>query len=107
MNLNETAQSVYETAEKRGQYKNDGNDVLRALKHCAGEVIEACEQYNDWTYLDTSENDNKKEFAYELADIILCVLSISRYEQIDIENAVKEKMQINEQRAQGRNNGKI
>lgn len=107
MNLNEAAQSVYETAKKRGQYKDDGNDVLRALKHCAGEVIEACEQYNDWTYLDTPKNDNKKEFSYELADIILCVLSISGYEQIDIENALKEKMQINEQRAQGGNNGKI
>lgn len=107
MNLNETAQSVYETAEKRGQYKNDGNDVLRALKHCAGEVIEACEQYNDWTYLDTSENYYKEKFAYELADIILCVLSICGHESINIENAVKEKMQINEQRAQGGNNGKI
>ena len=96
MDLKSASERAYEIAEKRGQYKKDGQDVLRGLKHCAGEVLEANEAYNNWSYI--NKDDLKEMFADELADIVICVLSISAQENIDIENAIARKMLINEGR---------
>ena len=97
MNLNEASQWAFETSKKRNQYKDDGTDVMRCLKHCAGEVIEAMDAYGSWCnedYLTT-----KEDFADELADVIICILSVSGSEGIDIEQAISRKMLINEGRA--------
>ena len=97
MDLKTGSEKAFEIAEKRGQYKHDGQDVLRGLKHCAGEVLEANEAYNDWSFI--NKDEGKEKFADELADIIMCVLSICGAEHIDIENAIARKMLINEGRA--------
>lgn len=90
MNLNEASQKAYEIAQKRGINET----TFEALKHCAGEVLEANEAYNDWGY----RQDEKEKFENELADIVICVLSISAREYIDIEKAIARKMLINEGR---------
>ena len=95
MNLNEASQKAYEIARKRGINET----TFEALKHCAGEVLEANEAYNDWSLLDSPKDDLKEKFENELADIVICVLSISAREYIDIENAISRKMLINEGRA--------
>ena len=87
MNLNEASQKALEIAEERGIHEN----TMNALKHCAGEVLEANEAYNDWSLLDSPKDDLKEKFENELADIIICVLSISAREYIDIENAIARK----------------
>lgn len=97
MDLKSASERAYEIAEKRGQYKEDGQDVLRGLKHCAGEVLEAMNAYGDWCNADCSTTE--EDFENELADIVICVLSISAEENIDIENAIARKMLINEGRA--------
>ena len=91
MNLNEASQKALEIAEKRHIHET----TTEALKHCAGEVVEAVDAYNDWSY----RQDEKEKFENELADIVICVLSISAKENIDIENAIARKMLINEGRA--------
>ena len=91
MNLNEASQKALEIAEKRGIHET----TIEALKHCAGEVVEAVNAYNDWTYMQAEEI----EFERELADIVICVLSISAKENINIEKAIANKMLINEGRA--------
>lgn len=91
MNLNEASQKALEIAEKRGIHEN----TMEALKHCAGEVLEAVESYTRFVYSPKEEQDN---FADELADIIICVLSVSAFENIDIEQAISRKMLINEGR---------
>lgn len=96
MNLKEASKKAFEIAKKRGQYKFDGNDVLKGLKHCAGEVLEANEAYNNWTFL--GDDEEKENYENELADIIICVLSICGGENIDIEKAIARKMKINEGR---------
>jgi NTP pyrophosphatase (non-canonical NTP hydrolase) len=96
MNLNEASQWAFEISKKRNQYKEDGKDTIRALKHCAGEVIEAVDAYDSWHNEDYT--NTKEEFENELADIIICVLSISGAEKIDIEQAISRKMLINEGR---------
>ena len=96
MNLNEASARAYEIAVKRNQYKGDGKDTIRALKYCAGEVIEAMDAYGRWCnegYFTT-----KEDFENELADVIICILSISGSEGIDIEQAISRKMLINEGR---------
>lgn len=99
MDLNEASQWAFEISKKRNQYKGDGYDTIRALKHCAGEVVESVEAYDNWSMLDDITG-KKEEFENELADIIICVLSICGSEGIDIEQAVSRKMLINEGRAE-------
>ena len=43
--------------------------------------------------------NTREDFENELADIIICILSISGAEKIDIEYAISRKMLINEGRA--------
>jgi NTP pyrophosphatase (non-canonical NTP hydrolase) len=97
MDLKSASERAYEIAQKRGQYKKDGQDVLRDLKHCAGEVLEAMNAYGEWCNEDYFTT--KEDFENELADIVICVLSISAEENIDIEKAIARKMLINEGRA--------
>jgi len=92
MNLNEASQKALEIAEKRGIHEN----TIQALKHCAGEVLEAVESYTRYVYSPKEETDS---FPDELADIIINVLSICGAENIDIEKAIARKMLINEGRA--------
>lgn len=99
MDLIKASVKAYEIAEKRGQYKNNGRDVIEALKHCAGEVLEANEAYNDWAFLQADET-LKEHFENELADIIVCVLSICGQEGINIEKALERVFEKNERRIQ-------
>jgi len=92
MNLNEASQWAFEISKKRNQYKGDGNDTIRALKHCACEVVEAVDAYD-------CLRNTREDFENELADVIICILSISGAEKIDIEYAISRKMLINEGRA--------
>ena len=93
MNLNEASAKAYEIAVKRNQYKGDGKDTIRALKYCAGEVVEATEAL-------AKESLSLNDFSDELADIVICVLSVCGYNLIDIEGAIARKMLINEGRAE-------
>lgn len=101
MDLKSASERAYEIAKMRGQYKYDSQDTLRGLKHCAGEVIEANEAYNNWSLLDTPKDDLKEKFADELADVIMCILSICGAEHIDIEQALCRCFFKNEKRAEG------
>ena len=97
LNLNDIAEQSYIIAKQR-ELKTD---VLSTLKHCAGEVIEACEaqtklmQAHDWN---TSEK-YRVALGLELADIIICALTASARAGIDIEYYINEAMQKNAQRA--------
>lgn len=92
MDLNEASLWAFEISKKRNQYKGDGDDTIRALKHCACEVVEAVDAYD-------CLRNAREDFENELADVIICILSISGAEKIDIEQAVSRKMFINERRA--------
>lgn len=94
LNLNVLATRALATAEKR---KCNGSgyslDVASLLKHTAGEVVEAMEAYADHLTAGSAS------FASELADIITCVLIIARKENIDINQALLECLEKNENRA--------
>ena len=97
LNLNDIAEQSYILAKQRGL----SIDVISTLKHCAGEVVEACEaqtrlmQSSDWN---TSEK-HRVALGLELADIIICALTASARAGISIEDYINEAMKKNAQRA--------
>ena len=94
MDLKSASERAYEIAQKRGIHET----TIEALKHCAGEVLEAVESYTKYVYSPKEETDS---FSDELADIIMCVLSICGAENIDIENAMWRCFVKNAERAEG------
>lgn len=95
MNLNEAAQNAFETARQRERAGANVN-INQILKHCAGEVIEAATARE---FMITQDYGNKQAYGEELADVIICALIAAYKDGVDIEKAVKEKLQINAQRA--------
>lgn len=103
IDLNEFAQGAMQTAKKReakGQLKSD---TMSILKHCAGEVVEAMEAFDEYRFLgdDMSYIElNKSQFADELADIITCALIAAANEDINIEAALLRVQKKNARRAE-------
>ena len=97
INLNEHAQKAQEIAFNRWKKKGVEYHTPEILKHCAGEVCEAVEAYDQYLYEYIESNRNK--LAAELADIITCVLIAAANEDIDIEKALQDCQQKNEVRA--------
>ena len=95
LNINDLAEQAHTLTERRG-YKTD---VFSCLKHCLGEVTEAVEA--NTVYNKTGEKADQNHLAEELADIIICALTASAEEEIDIERAVNEAMLKNARRAYG------
>ena len=95
LNINDIAEQARTLAQRRG-YKTD---VFSCLKHCVGEVAEAVEA--NTVYNKTGEKADQSHLAEELADIIICVLTASAEEEIDIEKAINEAMMKNARRAYG------
>ena len=96
MDLKKASKQAYEIAIKRGIHE----DTIQALKHCAGEVIEAAESYTKYVY---SPREEKDTFPEEIADIVTCILSICGAENIDLEKAIKDVFEKNRRRADGYN----
>lgn len=95
LNINDLAKQAHTLSERRG-YRTD---VFSCLKHCAGEVTEAVEA--NTVYNKTGEKADQNHLAEELADIIICALTASAHEEIDIERAINESMLKNARRAYG------
>ena len=97
LNLNNIAEQSYILANQRGL----GTDVISTLKHCAGEVVEACEAQTRLTEAQDWGTSEKHRFALglELADIIICALTASARAGINIEDCINKAMLENVQRA--------
>lgn len=91
IDLNEIKETSLQIAELRGQ----DTDVRATLKYCAGEVLESYEAYGNWTF---NNPKGKEDFALELADVIMCILTISAAEKIDIEEALRICLKKNKAR---------
>ena len=96
IDLNKHAQKGVEIAFNRWRKEGVEYHTPEILKHCAGEVCEAVEAYNQYLYEYIESNRNK--LAAELADIITCALIAAANEDINIEKALQECQQKNEAR---------
>lgn len=97
IDLNEHAQKAQEIAFNRWKKKGLEYHTPAILKHCAGEVCQAVEAYDQYLYEYIESRRNK--LAEELADIITSALIAAANEDIDIEKALQECQQKNEARA--------
>jgi len=86
LDLNRMARISAEIADKRGQ----GTDELGALKHCAGEVVEAMEAFSDIPH-----KFDDKRFKGELADIIMCVFTVCGANGYDVEQMLTDCLSKN------------
>lgn len=92
IDLNNIAEQSLKIAEHRQQK----TDTISTLKHCAGEILEAVESYTRFVYSPVEEKDG---FPDELADVIMCILTVSAKENIDIEQALIKCLEKNRKRA--------
>lgn len=80
------------------QYHNARNlatgitiEAAELLEHIRFKTDEEIREY-------LSDENNKKEFSHEMADILIFLLSLADAENIDLEKAFHEKMEINRKR---------
>lgn len=101
IDLNEAAQDAPTTAKKREKKGQLKSDTMSILKRCAGEVCEASMAYT--LYLEPNDEFEpealKRDFADELADIIICALIAAAQEGVDIEAALLRVQEKNARRA--------
>ena len=95
IDLNNIAEQSLKIAEHRKQKTN----ALSTLKHCAGEILEAVESYTRFVYSPIEEKDS---FPDELADVIMCILTLSAKENINIEQAILNCLEKNRKRARAK-----
>lgn len=105
VNTNLVAQDAFKIATLRGQIPAK-NSCIASIKYLAGEMIELAEAAKAFLIEEEAEEQNtealgqtKSHLAEELADIIICAMSISAQLGIDLESAVNEKMVVNLKRA--------
>lgn len=98
INLNKLSVDAQEIALNRWIKNDVPYSTPEILKHCAGEVVEAMEAYNDRKYLIDDEASHKA-LAGELADVITCALIAAANEEIDIETALIACQRKNARRA--------
>lgn len=116
VDLNGLAVKTLQNAEKR---RANGARInpqpYPMLKHCATEVIEAMQAYDEWqmdlrfgpismgvTDPDFNKYTPKQQFESELADIICCCLIIAGKINCNIEEAVLNCIEKNRLRAEGK-----
>ena len=95
VNLNNLRDAIYEDAVEHGLWEND---LSYPLDDCCelinDELKELAEAADDYEYKEASMN----HFCEELADIVIMCLSIAGLHCIDIDAAVRRKMEINKTR---------
>ncbi|MGL4981688.1 MAG: hypothetical protein ACRC4W_02310 [Treponemataceae bacterium] len=97
IDLNEKSKECLAIARARGL--RSYNEV----KHLASEVVELQEAISFWQKSTedkyyTGLEECKKNISMELADVIICAMSIAERKFINIEKAILEKIEINRSR---------
>lgn len=101
-NLNELRDAIYQDAVEHGLWKksDDLKSAALLVKQEANELVSACDDISDAVISGESEKIYTALRAYqlELADVIIMSLSAGGHIGIDIDDAVRSKMEINRNR---------
>ena len=113
MDLNKFCKESFKVAKARQD--NGGNinvDIFPMLKHCATEVVEAVQAYNEFDYATDEYYDEvdfanfKRKFEDELADVVSCIAIIAGGEGIDLEAALNRCYERNKLRSKNKGDKK-
>lgn len=97
LSLNTLRDAIYEDAVAHGLWEeNDDPTVCSWL--IRGEARELDDAATEWADYGWSEEEPDEAFSEELADIIILCMSVSGHLGIDIDAAIRRKMEINKGR---------
>ena len=102
IDLNRLMEENYQNAKARGY---DVNNILADLKDAAGELIEAtsaCEEYRHDLFSCRNDHDRKERlFMLEVADVIMCMLTVAHVMGWDAEEMMRICMDKNRMKIKG------
>lgn len=99
--LNELAKQIHLTAEEKGWWEDGIQFGQRiALTHSElSEALEAWRKDDEPWFFTHPDHDNKPEgVAVELVDVIIRVLDILYWSEVDIDSVMRAKMEYNKTR---------
>lgn len=88
--INDLSRKAFNDANEHALY-DEGPSFPEMCAHVHAEVSEA---YEEWNH-ECPENTHKRMVAKELADVVILVMSMSVYFDLDLGNALVEKMEEN------------
>ncbi len=96
MDIQELTRAMNDFVEAKGWYKSDSKRPQTARNLSISLALEAAEvlEYFQWD----DKLSKPEEFSLELADIALYLLQLAHVTGINLEQAILEKLQINEKR---------
>lgn len=102
----ETLRTASERRSRNGAFPGEELSTSSVLKHCAGEVVEAVQAYEEMIgelRVDVfGARDFQEKFEGELADVICCCLIVAAGEGMDIERVIYDCVEKNVRRSEGR-----
>ncbi|MBR3923411.1 MAG: hypothetical protein IKJ45_09860 [Kiritimatiellae bacterium] len=98
ISLNTLRDTIYQDAVAHGLWEEHDNIWLPQECHSLieNEVDELYESLDEWA---NSTDDNNERFVEELADVVIMCFSVAGKLGIDIDAAIRRKMEINKGRA--------
>ena len=96
MELKELEQRMHAFVESKGWYRPDSKKEQTPKNLAISLVLEAGEVLEHFQWVE--EVKDKKELAGELADVALYLLQIASVTDIDLEQAVLDKLDVNKDR---------
>ena len=120
MKINDLCKEAHELAKEKGWYPSEGRNLGELIALITSELSEALEEAriasfkqtesNNYTYYESdkenSSMDKPEGFAIEIADTVIRIADLCGYYNIDLEKALKIKMDYNKTRPV-RHGGKV
>lgn len=93
MDIQELTQAMHELVKSKGWYDSNSQRPQTARNLAASLAIEAAEVLEHFQW--GEDTSDKPELAAELADVSLYLLQLASVCEIDLEQAILEKLEVN------------